>query len=219
MVVAMSSTDSFFFRSTVVGAALALVAVGCGSSDDAADQPEDPAAATDAPAADDAVGDDAAPDVAVAEAPAADDDAAPDEAPASPPVEATPDVAATGADEGSGEVVLTLNDGRSWSFTSTACRFDPGATGPAAAVFDIAGSNDDGLDIGLIEAWPLDGNTDTGTAFIATFVDETDELYIFVDGSAEMVGNDLQVSADFYNNAFYEEGDAPDGSAVVTCNL
>jgi hypothetical protein len=123
------------------------------------------------------------------------------------------------ADSGgsSDDVVLTLDDGRTWTLTKGTCTFDPDAAGPAAAVINIDGSDDAGVEIGVLEAWPLDGSTDKGTPFLGTFVDENDDVLIFEKDGAAMVGDAFEVTGTFYSDVFYQDGDEPDGTYTISC--
>lgn len=127
--------------------------------------------------------------------------------------EPAPEAASTGG----GDVSVSLDDGQSWTLDATFCAFDADATGPAAAIVNIGGQNDDGADVVVLDAWPLDGNTENGTSFIANFVDEDENLYLMTNGSATMSGDAVEVTADYYTDVFYEEGQTPDGSIVVSC--
>ncbi len=192
----MTSITWFRFRYATLVAALVL-ATACGSSDDTSDPP-----ATPAPTAESAE--------TAADSEPVETEAEPAEtAPPAPEPDAEP--------AGSGAVSIVLNDGRTWALDADMCSFDPDATGPGAAVINIGGSNGDGAELGILDAWPLDGNTDIGTVFLANFVDENEELFILVNGSATMVGGAVEVTADFYNDVFYEDGDPVDGSAVISC--
>ncbi len=207
----MTSRRPLGRAATLVAAVSLLAAAGCGSSDSADDSSADPVATADAPTdtADDAV----ASDEQVVET------AAPEPAESPVVTEATPEPSAAPADDGGadGEVTLTLSDGRAWTFTQTTCTFDPDATGPAAALIIVDGFDDAGAEFGIIEAWPLDGSTDTGPAFIGTFADESDEVLVFVKDTAMMDGDQLEVTGGYYENVFYEAGDAPDGTYTVRC--
>ncbi len=173
-------------RATLIAAL--VLAAGCGSSDDATD-----AAVTPATAAVTIEGG-ADPEAVEAEVEAAPADttaaAEPAETAAASSLE--PDAAPAGF----GEISIVLNDGRTWALDADLCTFDADAAGPGAAIVNIGGSNDEGVELGVLEAWPLDGSTDTGTAFIANFVDENDELFILVNGSPTMAGSTIQVTAD-----------------------
>lgn len=180
-----------------------LAAAGCGSSDSSGDPatPGDTAAP-----ADTAASGDAAP-ATVASTPA--DTAA----------EAEADVTAAPADggESSGGVSLALSDGRSWTLESSLCTFDPDATGPAAAIINIGAANDDGVELNIIEAWPFDGSTDKGTPFLGSFVDENDEVLVFLKDGAAMVDDEVEVTGGYYANVFYQDGDPFDGTYTVRC--
>lgn len=127
--------------------------------------------------------------------------------------EPAPEAASTGG----GDVSVSLDDGQSWTLDATFCAFDADATGPAAAIVNIDGQNDDGAEVVVLDAWPLDGNTENGTSLIANFVDEDENLYLMTNGSATMSGDAVEVTADYYTDVFYEEGQTPDGSIVVSC--
>ncbi len=200
---------------TVVVTVSLLAAAGCGSSD-SADDSTDPVAtaAATADTADGAVasGEEAADEPAV--------DTVATESAESPVVtEATPEASAAPADGGgsSGAMSVALADGRSWTLVTNGCTFDPDATGPAAAIINIGGTNDDGVELNIIEAWPFDGSTDKGTPFLGSFVDENEEVLVFLKDGATMVGDEVEVTGGYYENVFYETGDPFDGTYTVRC--
>lgn len=206
---AMTSLPNRHLRSTAICVALLLGLAACGSSDSSFDDASDTNATSEAV--------DESPVETVVE-PAAE-----------PVVEAEPEPSAdTSTDTGSepapeaastggGDVAVSLDDGRSWTLDATFCAFDADATGPAAAIVNIAGQNDDGAEVNILEAWPFDGSTENGPSFIANFVDEDENLYVMTNGSATMSGDAVEVTASYYTDVFYEEGQTPDGSIVVSC--
>ena len=208
---AMTSLPNRHLRSPAICIALLLGLAACGSSDSSSDDASDTSATSEAV--------DESPVETVVE-PAAEPvvEAEPEPEPSvdtstdtgSEPV---PEAASTGG----GDVSISFDDGRSWTLDATFCAFDAGATGPAAAIVNIAGQNDDGAEIVVLDAWPLDGSTENGTSFIANFVDEDENLYLMTNGSATMSGDAVEVTADYYTDVFYEEGQTPDGSIVVSC--
>lgn len=198
----MTPLKAFRIRTVACIAGLVLVASACGSSSTSDSTVVDADPIEDATATTAATPEDAATTVATEAAPSS--EAAPTETPGE-----------TGG--GSGDVQIELDDGRTWSLTASTCTFNPDATGPAAAVVNIGGFNDDGVELGALEAWPFDGSTDTGTAFIGNFVDENDDLYIFVSHSVAMVDGAVELTADYQTDVFYEEGDEPVGFVTVRC--
>ena len=90
-------------------------------------------------------------------------------------------------------------------WTRACCTFDPDATGPAAAIINIGGANDDGVELNIIEAWPFDGSTDKGTPFLGSFVDENEEVLVFLKDGAAMVGDEVEVTGGYYANVFYAD--------------
>jgi hypothetical protein len=211
----MTSPRLLGHAATLVVTVSLLAAAGCGSSD-SADDSTDPvataAAATDT--ADGAVAsDEVSPDEPAVDTVATE--------PAETPVvtEATPETSAAPAEDGgsSGGVQVTLSDGRAWTLQKDLCTFDPDATGPAAAIINIGGANDDGVEVNIIEAWPFDGSTDKGTPFLGSFVDEDEEVLVFLKDGAAMVGDEVEVAGGYYANVFYQDGDAFDGTYTVRC--
>lgn len=190
----MASIRSLRVPSVVLAGTL-VVLVGCGGSDDAV---ESAATAAVAPSE-------------TAAAPIETDPEPVDTVAA--PVETDPEVESPSA----GGITIVLDDGRSWALESEVCTFNPDAAGAAAAVLNLAGANSDGVELNAIEAWPLDGTTDEGTAFLANFVDENDELFILVDHSITSDGGSIVVTADYHNNVMYQLDDPPVGVAVITC--
>ena len=170
----MTPLNRFPVRHAALAAALWLAA-GCGSSDGSSSSASEPEA-TPATAA------------------------APTEAetgPAATVGETEPAPEPESAPAGATEVSIVLNDGRSWTLDAEMCSFDPGATGPAAAVLNIGAANADGAELGVLDAWPFDGTTENGTVFFGNFADENEELFIFVNGSSTMVGDAVEVTADY----------------------
>jgi hypothetical protein len=198
----MAHPGHFQLASTALVIAALLTAAACGSSDSTSDSstPADTAAETAAP------GDDAAPITAAPE-------------PADTAADAAPVATAAPVEDGGGsdEVVLTLDDGRTWALVKNICTFDPDATGPAAAIINIDGSGDAGVGLSVIEAWPFDGSTDKGTPFLGSFVDENEEVLVLVKDAASLAGDELELTGGYYTNVFYQEGDAPDGTYTVRC--
>ena len=87
----------------------------------------------------------------------------------------------------------------------------------SSGIKSLGGANDDGVEINMIEAWPFDGSTDKGTPFLASFVDENEEVLVFLKDGAAMVGDELEVTGGYYANVFYADGDPFDGTYTVRC--
>lgn len=186
-----------------------LAAAGCSSSDSTGDSttPVDDVSETAEDTVADTVasGDDAAPVTAAPE-------------PADTAGEAQPDATTAPVDAGgSSDVLVALDDGRSWTLQKNLCTFDPGATGPAAAVINIDGSDDADVQVIVLEAWPFDGSTDNGTSFLGTFSDENEEVLVLLKDAATMVGDEVEVTGGYYTNVFYQDGDVFDGTYTVRC--
>lgn len=205
MVPAMTPLTNRPFRRSAICIALLLVGAACGSSDDASE-----AGATPDPVEESPIETVVEPpsESIVEEEPASSIDIAPETEP-EPVVDTAP--------AGGGAVSVNLGDGSSWTLDATFCAFDADATGPAAAIVNIGGQNADGAEVNVLDAWPLDGNTENGTSFIANFVDEDENLYLMANGTAMMSGDAVEVTADYYTDIFYEEGQTPDGTIVVSC--
>ena len=122
------------------------------------------------------------------------------------------------ASDGASSVRVELADGRSWEMDGS-CAFNPEASGPAAIILDMAGVADDGAELNVLEVWPLDGSTDRGTSFIASFTDDADVLYVLEQVEASGSGDGVSFETGLHENLFYAIGDAPATTGTFSCNF
>lgn len=114
-------------------------------------------------------------------------------------------------------IEVSLDGGTPLLLPTDTCIFKPDATGPAAAVINIASAPDSGAELIVFEGWPFDGSTENGTSFIGTFTDDEETLYVLEQGEAAVVGGMVEVTAAVHTNLFYAVGDEPVGTLTVRC--
>lgn len=125
----------------------------------------------------------------------------------------------TTAPEASGGTTLDIvfTDGRQWTMPAGRCSINPEAVFPSA-LLDMVGIGENGVELNVIETWPLDGSTDRGTSFIASFVDDTGELYVLEAAQATGSDGDVSLTTNVHSNVFYAIGDAPDAVGTFACH-
>ena len=114
------------------------------------------------------------------------------------------------APAGGGSVEIVFDDGRSWTLATRDCYTAPDSP---FGIFFMSGANADGAELNVVESWPLDGNKSGGTAFIASFVDETGAFYTAEGGPVSEAGGVLSFESPIYEGLALE----PTFTGVFSC--
>lgn len=186
-------------RSSSLLAALAFTLIGISacSADATIDAAESVVVAPTVDQADQA----AQPDEPAAETPTT---AAVDAAEPAAPTETSP------APSGGGSVQVVFDDGRSWTLDTGDCYTAPDSP---FGIFFMSGTNADGAELIVVESWPLSGDKSGGTAFIATFTDETGAFYTAEGGPVSEAAGALSFESRVYEGLALE----PTINGVFSC--
>ena len=138
-----------------------------------------------------------------------------------PPTEAPTTTTApttTEAESGSdaGQAELVFDDGRSWMLNGS-CTYTPDKTGPAAALWNVEVTADDGASLIGIMAFPFDP-AKTDPVLIGNFVDADERLYTFIESEDVSAGSDLILNLGIHDGIKTFD-DPIDINATFTCKL